>query len=145
MIEKYLEVCNLLDCLGHFHPNLDAIQKIIQQPDFRYEAYEFSNMLTNTFLASSYWLDRELFDESCLYKKTSQTTSPHLKLLDIGCTLIDKGFPLEYDSRKYEENGVNQLAPYVKTFVEQCHKRHAFLNKSKRKTKLILPIQKVRN
>ena len=91
MIEKYIDICNLLDCFGHFHPNLDAIQRIIRQPDFRYDPYESPEILTDTFLNSSYWLDSELFDESCLYKKEKQNLPSvqqiHIKMLDIGAVL----------------------------------------------------------
>ena len=145
MIEKYLEICNLLDCLGQFNPNLDTIQKIIQQPDFRYAPYEFPEILTNTLSASSYWLDQELFDERYLYKKENKNLSSlqeaHLKMLDIGVTLLNKGFPLKYDPEHFSEPGVTQLGNYVKTFIEQCHKRKAFLekipHKEKRRTNIV--------
>ena len=51
--------------------------------------------------------------------------------MDIGCALMDKGFPLEYHPEKYKEKGPDQLAPYVKAFVEQCRKRRAFLRTPK--------------
>lgn len=129
MIEKYIEVCELLDEIGPMSSCLDEVHKKIKSPDFHYNSEEYPEILTGTFLAYSYWLDRELFDESCLYE-TDYNKAPsevHLRMLDIGCTLIDKGFPLEYEPEKYAQNGPHQLGGYVKTFVEQCHRRHAFL------------------
>ena len=143
MIEKYLQVCGLLEQVGTGESHLDQIQKIVQKPDFQYDVLSCPNFLTNLFLACSYWLDKELFDERCLYERCHKVASPHLKMLDIGATLIDKGFPLEYHPQKYEQNGPKHLAPYVKTFVEQCHKRHAFL--CGLKTNQLASIQKVRN
>ena len=132
MIEKHvIRMCELLDRLGSFGTRLDLIREIIQAPDFCYESSPYSEMLTNRFMASSYWLDRELFDESYLYQKKTQGLFPmqkaHLEMLDIGGELLDKGFPLVYRPEKYTEKGPHHLAGYVKTFVEQCHKRHAFL------------------
>ena len=148
MIEKYARrMCELLDQLRSFGTRLELIHEIVQARDFCYEPSPYSEMLTNSFMASSYWLDRELFDESYLYLQKTQDLFPmqkaHLEMLDIGGELLDKGFPLVYRPEKYTEEGPHHLAGYVKTFVEQCHKRHAFLNKIK--TNQISPIQKVRD
>ena len=84
-------------------------------------------------MESSYWLDRELFEESCLYKTKTQNLSNqqkvHLQMVDIGVALLDKGFPLKFEPQKYTQQGPNQLASYVKTFAEQCHRRQQFLHK----------------
>ena len=133
MIRKYVKICSLLEKLGQPIPRLEQVQQIIQDPGFKYQKMPFSEILTDTLARSSYWLRTELFDESYLYQKDSKNLSTevqltHLKLLDIGCTLMDKGFPLEYHPEKYKEKGPDQLAGYVKTFVEQCHKRRNFLN-----------------
>ena len=106
MIEKSTKrICELLDQLGSFGTRLDLILEIVQNPDFCYEPSPYSKVLTNRFVVSSYWLDRELFDESYLYQQEMQDLFPmqkaHLKMLDIGGVLIDKGFPLEYHPQKY--------------------------------------------
>ena len=136
MIRKYIEICDLLNEPGPEMPRLEYIQKIIQDSHFKYQKEAFPEVLTDTLAQSSYWLDTDLFDERCLYQKDPQKSSKpvqriHLKLLDIGSALMDKGFPLEYHPEKYNQKGPQQLAPYVKTFIEQCHKRHAFLQKEK--------------
>ena len=144
MIEKYLEICELLDQIGDMKVHLDLAHQRIKSPDFYYSPEECPEILTNTFLACSYWLDKELFDESCLYKKDCNHISSHVKMLDIGCTLIDKGFTLEYDPTHYKQNGLHQLGGYVKTFAEQCHKRHAFLHEKiahKTNSQKIIPHQ----
>ena len=129
MLEKYLEICDLIDLYGTKESRWDIIYQKIKAPDFQYKTEEFPEILVSTFLASSYWLDTELFDEKCIYKTDHKNVdSSHLKMLDIGCILIDKGFPLEYDPEKHMHIGPHQLGGYVKTFVEQCHKRHAFLH-----------------
>ena len=129
MLEKYLEVCDLLEKIGFEGYHLNSIYQKVKSPDFQYKKEDLPEILICTFLASSYWLDMELFDESCLYKMDYKNvlSQKHLKMLDIGCTLIDKGFPIEYIPENYTQTGPHQLGGYVKTFVEQCHKRHAFL------------------
>ena len=129
MIERYLKICELLEQLGSNQSHLDQVQSIIQKSDFRYDPLSRPDFLVNLFLASSYWLDTELFDESCLYKTDHKNTSAHLKMLDIGCTLIDKGFSLKYYLQHYNHTASNQLGGYIKTFANQCYKRHAFLQK----------------
>ena len=145
MLEKYFEICKLIDdAQESLMSRLEKIQKIIQDPNFKYQKEACPQIMTGTLASSSYWLRLDFFDESCLYQKKSKDgiQQLHLKLLDIGSALIDKGFPLEYHPEKYKEQGPDQLAPYVKAFVEQCHKRHAFLHKE---IKQISPMQKVRD
>ena len=145
MIEKYFEICKLIDgAQESLMSRLEKIQKIIQDPNFKYQKEACPQIMTGTLASSSYWLRLDFFDESCLYqKKPKDGIQPlHLKLLDIGSALMDKGFPLEYHPEKYQEKGPDQLGPYVKAFVEQCHKRHAFLRQQKANLKLSLSRQK---
>ena len=145
MIEKYIEISDLLNQMGDPMPHLEKIQKIIQDPDFRCEKKAFPEVLVEVFLNSSYWLAQELFDESYLYRKKDQNLhgmqSLHLKMTDIGSALIDKGFPVEYQSEKYTQKGPAELAGYAKTFAEQCHKRHAFLHGKIAHKKKNIPFQ----
>lgn len=131
MFKKYLQICSLLEEIGPCQPRLAKIQHLIQNPDFQYDEKSAPHILTDTFLASSYWLDQELFDDSYLYGKgkTNLTAmqKAHLTMTDIGATLLDKGFSLEYTPEEFSQDGKAQLAPYVKTFSEQCHKRRNFL------------------
>ena len=147
MFEKYIKICELLDCLEPSHPRLDIVRQMIQQPDFHYDKLACPEFLTNTLMMSSYWLDHELFDESYLYKKEDQNLSAmqqtHLKMVDIGVLLLDKGFPLKYNVEDFLQIGPHQLGGYVKTFAEQCHKRYAFLHgKSMKKQMPFLTRQK---
>ena len=139
MQNKYMYICNLLDQIGPVSPRLDLIHKMIKSPDFIYRKEEHPEMMMKTLAESSYWLDQELLDESYLYQKEIQKLSPmqqaHLKMIDIGCLLMEKGFPLEYHTEDFTALGPNQLAPYVQIFVEQCHKRKSFLEKRPHKQK----------
>lgn len=149
MIEQYIQICELLDSIGHFKPRLEMVQEIIQKPDFQYNPLECPKILTRTFICSSYWLDKELFDESYLYKKNLQNLSSmqqnHMQMINIGALLLSKGFPLEYEQEKMNIDGPKNLIPYAKTFVEQCHKRKAFLEKkiTKKRNVTKLSAQKI--
>lgn len=129
MQKAYRQIYLLLEELSQWNPRLDKIREIIQQPGFQYEKEEGADMISTIFVRTSYWLDKELFDDSYLYQKEKQKLLPfqtaHLKLVDIGAILLSKGFPLIYDPSAHTALGPNQLGPYVKTFVEQCHKRYA--------------------
>lgn len=134
MIEEYKKIYNLLDFVGSaWFTRLETIQEIIHAPEFRYKREEGADLVLSIFLKSCYWLDSGLFDETYLYQKDNSNLFPiqkiHLKMLDIGSSLIDKGFPLKYYSEEYQKRGPDQLGGYVKTFVEQCHKRYAFLHR----------------
>ena len=146
MIEKYIQIANLLDQAGPMGSRLDSIKEIIQRPDFKYEKKSFPEIFTDTLALSSYWLHMELFDERCLYKidlkNLTGEQEDHLKMLDIGCLLIDKGFPLKFQPRAGAEMNAG-IADYARTFMEQCHKRHAFLKKQK-KLPHIIPSQKIK-
>ncbi|MBQ3696171.1 MAG: hypothetical protein II938_04325 [Alphaproteobacteria bacterium] len=132
MREKYFEICDLINELGPLNARLDSVRGIVSKPDFQYKKEEGGDIVAGQFLASSYWLAQELFDESYLYKKTSRlltaSQNAHLKMVDIGVELLNKGFPLQYDPAKYEAVGPGKLAPYVKTFAEQCQKKHALVH-----------------
>ena len=131
MKSKYYQICLLLDQLGPLNSRLDVIHEIIREPDFQYKKGEGGDVVLSQFLRSSYWLDRELFDESYLYKKKKQNLLPiqndHLKMVDIGAELLHKGFPIKYNPQEYVDHGPDQLGTYVKTFVNQCHKKYTFL------------------
>ena len=148
MLKKYLQICDLLEQLGSPQTRLELIQEIIQKPDFKYQKESFPEILTDTLAQSAYWLDTELFDESYLYKKPDPSLFPmqniHLKMLDIGVSLLDKGFPLKYNTEKYSSTGKANLAAYAKTFIEQCHKRRDFLHRktTHKEKKILPPIQK---
>ena len=133
MKEKYFEIYTLLDQLNDPVSRLKRVHEIIQKPDFQYEKEGGGDLILSMFLASSYWLDRELFDESYLCRKQSKNLLPsqnlHLKMLDIGVSLLEKGFPLEYNSLQYNAPGLSQIGNYVKIFSEQCKKRYTFLHK----------------
>lgn len=135
MLKKYIQICNLLDDIGPFQPRLKAVQEMVRSPDFVYQKKSSPHILTDTFARSSYWLDKELFDETCLYaNKVDDLTGEqqtHLLMLDIGSDLISKGFPMEYHPNNYNQKGLNQMAHYAKVFMEQCHKRYAFLSSKK--------------
>lgn len=127
---KYYQVCLLMDEQGPWRPRLAKIRTIIQQPDFKYRKEYGADMAVGCVMMASYWLDKELFDESYLYQKQKQNLSGyqfvHFELVDIGAFLLNKGFPVEYDASKYPDiNGMpNPIAPWVSNFVKQCHKRY---------------------
>lgn len=133
MQRKYYQIYLLLDQQDQWGSRLNRIQRIIQQPDFQYKKEAEADFILGIFLKSSYWLDKELFNESYLYTKKKQNLLPmqriHLQMVDIGASLLDKGFPLKYDPSEYSESGLNQLGPYVKTFVNQCQQRYTMLYK----------------
>ena len=128
MREKYRQIYFLLDQQGQWLPRLDRIQQIVRHPDFLYQKEKGADIILSMFLKSSYWLDKELFDENYLYKRKKQNLLPiqniHLKMVDIGVSLLEKGFPLEYNSSEYTLFGLNEMAPYVRRFVAQCHKKY---------------------
>ena len=143
MIEKYIRITYLLDQIGPFSPRLDSIQDIIQSPDFKYQKEAFPEVLMDTLAQSSYWLHHELFDESYLYRKDFENLSGmqqiHLKMLDIGAALMDKGFPFQYDAKKYNFSGKSEFASYAKSFIEQCHKRRDHLKNSQKLSRIPVP------
>ena len=143
MIEKYTTICFLLEEPGDIISRLNKIKQIIRHPGFIYDKNSHPEILENTFLASSYWLDQELFEESYLYKMKKPyllgMQKLHLRMVDIGVTLLDKGFPLKFEPEKYAQTGPHQLATCVKVFAEQCHKRHHFLHKETIHKKQNLP------
>lgn len=130
---KYYQVCLLVDEQGPWEPRLDKIRAIIQQPDFEYKKEYGADIAIGAVIHGSYWLDKELFDESYLYQKQKQNLfglqAAHFELVDIGAFLLNKGFPVKYNREEYTEKGPDQLASYVKIFVEQCHRRYELFYK----------------
>ena len=128
MTEEYFEILDLLEEQSNPLPRLQKIHEIVQQPNFQYEQGT-GDFVLGVFLKSGYWLDRELFDESYLYSKNPQNLSPsqmvHWKMVDIGVSLLDKGFPVRYNPAEYVQQGPFQMGSYVKTLVEQIHTKHA--------------------
>jgi len=148
MFRKYAKINFLLEELGPFAPRLEQIRQIIQQPDFHYDKQAGAEFMENVFLDSSYWLRLDLFDESYLYKKDPQDLLPiqrlHLQMVDIGVSLLNKGFPLKFKPEKYTQQGPNNMAPFAKAFSEQCHKRRDFLRKIQTKHLPLIHWQKER-
>ena len=128
MKEKYLQILELLQEQSNTLPRLQKIHKIVGHPDFHYELGPAADFVLGVFLKSSYWLDRELFDDHYLYQKNVQNLAPnqrvHLKMVDIGVSLLKKGFPVQYNPEEYSRRGPDQMGPYVKTLVEQIYKKY---------------------
>ena len=135
--QEYFQLLDLLQEQSNPLPRYEKIYDIVQQPHFQYEKSAATDFVLGVFLKSGYWLDRELFDESYLYSKENQNLSAsqmvHIKMVDIGVSLMDKGFPVQYNPSEYTHLGVDQLGPYVKVLVEQIHKKHAKYTSSNRK------------
>ena len=146
---KYYQICRLADADGPWEPRLNEIRAIIQQPDFEYKKECGADIAVSAITRSSYWLDKELFNESYLYQKQKQNLFElqpiHFELVDIGAFLLSKGFPIKYNPEEYAEKGPDQLAPYVKEFVKQCHKRYKLFYWSEwaHKSRTRLPIYNV--
>jgi len=131
MKEKYSQIFWLLDQQEAWKPRLDKIHEIVQQPDFKYKVEDGANLILSVFLRSCYWLDKELFYEDYLYNEKKDLLpieKTHLKMVQIGVSLMEKGFPLAYNPAEYAAVGPNQVGTYVKAFVAQCHKKYALLH-----------------
>ncbi len=133
MKQEYFQILDLLQEQGNALPRYEKIHEIIQQPCFQYEQGSVADFVLDVFLKSSYWLDRELFDDAYLYSKEGQNLLPtqrlHLKMVDIGVSLMNKGFPIKYNPSEYTQHGPDQLKPYIETFVKQIHNKHMLENK----------------
>ena len=145
MQKKYYQIYNLLDQLDQWPQRLKQIRKVVQKPDFQYEKEDGADLILGIFLRSSYWLDRELFDESYLYRRKKQKLSlmqeAHFQMVEIGAALLGKGFPLRYNSSEYSDLGPNQLRTYVKIFVKQCQKKALLGKKVSHKSQVQVPAQ----
>ena len=132
MKKDYFQIYTLLDQLNDPLPRLQKIQEIIQKPSFQYKKKEGADLIMSLFLRSSYWLDKELFNECYLFSKENQNLSQmeriHLTMVDIGVSLLNKGFPLRYNPTEYTAIGPHQLGTYVRVFVDQCHRKHSLLH-----------------
>lgn len=130
--ENYYQICALLNDLGPLNPRLDTVRGIVDKPDFQYKKELGGDIVLKQFLCSSYWLAQEVFNDNYLYKTPKHaltvTQTSHLKMVDIGVELLNKGFPVKYNPEDYARQGPDKLAPYVKTFVEQCQKKHALVH-----------------
>ena len=141
LMRKYWEVIRLVNEADTWFPRLDKIHEIVQQPDFHYAKEAVARLMADemisNFVCSSYWLDKEVFSEGYLYTKEKQfSCSPglaqaHLKMVDIGVSLLNKGFTLKYnpDNFKAPDGDLLPLASWVKVFVEQCYKKHSLCHK----------------
>ena len=145
LLDKYLKLAHLLNKEESWLPRLEKVHETVLQPDFQYDAKSGAHIFIANFIQTSYWLDTELFDESYIYTKGYsdavrkenlgylEVRYAHLKMVDIGVSLLDKGFPLEYnrDDYRVSENGNDflNIAHWVKTFVKQCHKKHSLCHK----------------
>ena len=137
LMRKYWEVIRLVNEADSWFPRLDKIHEIVQQPDFYYAkeagARLMADEMISNFVCSSYWLDKEVFSEGYLYTKEKQVScfpglvQAHLKMVDIGVSLLDKGFSLKYNPDDFKTPDGDLLPPasWVKAFVEQCHKKHS--------------------
>ena len=72
---KYCQICRLVGEQGPWAPRLEGIRAIIQQPDFEYIKEYGGDIAVGSVMKASYWLDKELFDESYIYKKRKQNLS----------------------------------------------------------------------
>ncbi|MBP5534620.1 MAG: hypothetical protein J6Y03_03850 [Alphaproteobacteria bacterium] len=127
--EDYFQINQLAGEASPWLPRLNQIRKIIQKPDFQYSEEDGADFMLTSFLGSSYWLDKELFNENYLYRRKFKGLHTafqeiHFQMVDIGALLLKKGFPLEYEPSIYRNQGPDQLASYVKAFVKQCHERY---------------------
>ena len=149
MKKVYFEIYTLLEQLGNPLDRWKKIHQIVRQPDFQYRKEDGADFIISLFLKNSYWLDKELFDESYLYQKNNQNLlsaqNIHLEMVNIGASLLDKGFPLEYNPDEYSSLGPNQLGNYVQTFVKQCHHKYAVLHGENAKKKVNVLPQKLQN
>ena len=107
---------------------LRSISDVWQDHYDEYKKEYGADIAIGAIIRSSYWLDRELFNESYLYQKQKKNLFElqpiHFELVDIGAFLLSQGFPIRYNPEEYAEKGPDQLAPYAKEFVKQCHKRY---------------------
>lgn len=129
--KKYFQAMQLLDDVGPWSLRLNSVQKIVSAKDFLYDESENPTPFLYVFMHSAYWLDQELFDPRVINQRYCRSNSTeeqriHMRLLDIGCILIEKGFPLErIMSQKAEK--LNPTENWAHVFWEQCQKRHIFL------------------
>jgi len=134
--EKYYLIQQLSDQIGPLKPRLDLIYRLVKMPSFVYDKNQNSLPFLESLTASSYWLDQELFDTTAINQRiqSAKTTEcyAHIKLLEIGSALLDKGFPLNQEALSVAlKNKKTPLYSWAKTFLEQCHKRNAFLKRKR--------------
>lgn len=119
----YHLVSQLTDQIGPWYPRLLLLEKIVKMPSFTYHPTLPARHFLFSLAASSYWLDSQLFDESLFQKTARDTLFPeqqeHKKLLEIGSTLIDKGFPLK--DLIHDTNDPQPMVHWINTYIRQCY------------------------
>lgn len=128
---KYFDVMQLLDDIGPWSPRLNLVHKMVSAPDFLYNEHINPSPFLYMVLHSAYWLDRELFDTRVVRQRycrsnLTEEQKVHIKLLDIGCILMEKGFPLEQVAQKNTGNN-KFIDTWAHVFFDQCKERQAFL------------------
>lgn len=132
---KYFSVVHLLDEIGPWDKRLESVYHIVKAPTFSYVKSPTATYLSAALANSSYWLSDELFNEEAIQKDLDDKTlqgeqKAHVWLLEIGSTLIDKGFPLKPGIENIYWQKTSPLYTYAKTFVMQCQKRNARTKKT---------------
>ena len=119
----YHLVSQLTDQIGPWYPRLFLLEKIVKMPSFTYHPTLPARHFLFSLAASSYWLDNQLFDESLFQKNARDTLPPeqqeHKKLLEIGSTLISKGFPLK--DLMHDTNDPQPMVHWINTYIRQCY------------------------
>ena len=131
-----MSIVHLLDEIGPWYDRLKSVHRMIKAPDFLYAESPMAMYLSALLVNSSYWLDTELFNESVIQKALTDKTITgeqklHALLLDIGSTLIDKGFPLKQEMVDTFCPKTSPVYSYTKTFLIQCYKRNDWLKGAK--------------
>lgn len=120
--QHYFLAAQLTDQIDIWLPRLTLLDKIVQMPSFIYRPGQAANRFLLYLASSSYWLDQDLFDESLFQKNKSGSLNVsqqiHKKLLDIGSTLIDKGFPLS--DLKTDILAKTPMTHWIATYIRQC-------------------------
>ena len=129
---KYFRVMQLLDDANPWLPRLNLVRQIVSAPSFIYDEHQNPRPFLRVFLYSAYWLDQELFDTRVIRQRRCHSNltgsqQAHMRLLDIGHILIEKGFPLEKNLIPKQSNPYNPTSNWAHVFLEQCLERHVFL------------------
>ena len=131
-----MSVIQLLDGIGPWTKRLAFVHRMVKEDKFFYAQSPMAIYLLATLVNSSYWLDGELFNEDVIQKALNDKTlnaeqKAHLYLLDIGSTLMDKGFPLNQEMLDRFCAKESPLYSYAKNFLIQCHQRNAWMKNKK--------------
>jgi len=136
ILKKYSSVIQLVDACGPWNERLKQIHRIVMDPSFTFNECPFASFLSVMLANSSYWLDKELFDTSVVKKDLTDKEltgiqKAHLYLLDIGSTLMGKGFPLNQETIDKFVPKDSPLYSWSKNFLIQCNKRNTWLKNTK--------------